>query len=468
MKQFPLSVHYFRRDLRLVDNTALNAALKQSEEVQGIFCLDPRQVEEHPYRTAMGLRFLYESLCDLEEEIAKKGGSLLVVRGKAEECICELLTDLQAKALFFNRDYTPFSRIRDQALYKSGKEKGFETHQFADTLLNEPEVVLKKNGEPYTVYTPFAKRASAEILQKPSSLVEGVFGKRHYHRALTDWKSYLEPLLTSQSAIRGGRSHAYSLLEKIKIHGNYAESRNALGEEGTTKLSAHHKFGTLSVREVSAAVVSHFAGDHALIRELLWRDFYTHIAFHFPRVFREPFQEVYKGLEWHENESYYQRWCEGTTGFPLVDAGIRELLETGFMHNRARMIVASFLTKDLRISYREGERFFARHLVDYDPSVNNGSWQWAASTGCDAQPYFRIFNPWLQQKRFDPEGVYVKRWIPELRDVKSSNFYDPAAMHALSKSQSRSNRYPPPIVDHSTEKKITEEFFRSHLSSYRS
>jgi deoxyribodipyrimidine photo-lyase len=236
---------------------------------------------------------------------------------------------------------------------------------------------------------------------------------------------------------------------------NYPETRNLPAVNGTSHLSAHHKFGTLSIRETHAAIVDAFGSHHTLINELYWRDFFTHIGYHFPRVYGSAFNTKYNAVKWDRNKSYYEAWCKGMTGFPIVDAGMRELNATGYMHNRVRMITASFLTKDLHLDWRHGERYFARQLVDYDPAVNNGNWQWSASTGCDAQPYFRIFNPWLQQKRFDPDCVYIKHWVPELSHLQ------PAVIHKLATSPSiRVVNYPKPIVDHSTESQKSKELFK--------
>ena len=237
---------------------------------------------------------------------------------------------------------------------------------------------------------------------------------------------------------------------------NYDEERNYPSLSATTGLSAYNKFGLCSVREFFYAVVDQFSEGHTLISELYWRDFFTHIGFHHPKVFGHCFHEKYEKLHWKNDESLFQCWCEGRTGFPIVDAGMRELNATGYMHNRVRMIVASFLCKDLHIDWRWGERYFAQKLIDYDPCVNNGNWQWAASTGCDAQPYFRIFNPWLQQKKFDKEALYIKKWIPNLNNLSSSSIHN---LYKEKARQKNSSDYPAPIVDHFVESKKAKEMF---------
>jgi len=225
----------------------------------------------------------------------------------------------------------------------------------------------------------------------------------------------------------------------------------------TSNLSAHLKFGTLSIRETYHAIKKILGPTHLLLRQLYWRDFFTHVAYYSPFVFGHAFHEKYDQLIWEHDDKKFQRWCTGTTGFPIVDAGMRQLTTTGFMHNRVRMIAASFLTKDLHIDWRWGEKFFAQQLIDYDPAVNNGNWQWCASTGCDAQPYFRIFNPWLQQKKFDTECIYIKRWIPELKKVA------PATIHTWYANKLPSN-YPKPMVDHTQEARITKQWFIQSLN----
>ena len=239
----------------------------------------------------------------------------------------------------------------------------------------------------------------------------------------------------------GGRRNGLTILKNIKEFKEYAQTRD-IPAFPTTGLSAHNKFGTLSIREVYYSIKDVLGASHPLIKQLYWRDFYTQIADHFPHVFGHNFLKKYKKLAWRNNTEHFKRWCTGTTGFPIVDAGMRQLNATGWMHNRARMIVASFLTKDLLIDWRWGEFYFAKQLADYDPAVNNGNWQWAASTGCDAQPYFRIFNPWIQQKNFDPQCTYIKQWVPELFDIP------PKVIHTLHKNTVSIKDYPRPIVDH--------------------
>lgn len=446
MKRYPLALHIFRRDLRLHDNTALLEALKLSEFVIPCFIFDKRQIEVNDYKSDNCIQFMVRSLQELNSELNKRNSKLYLFYGIAEEIIAKLLTKLNIKAIFINRDYTPFSRKRDEKIAKISRDCNIDLHSYADVLLHEPEEIVKLDNHPYTKFTPFLKKALHLPVQAPKNNPY----QNYYHNPIPlEDKDTIENLLQKTNTnifVKGGRVEALSLLKKVKNLDDYQERRNIPSLHGTTQLSAHNKFGTLSIREFYAVIVKNFGRGHALINELIWRDFFTHIVFHYPHVFGEAFHTKYKNIHWSQNESHFRAWCEGQTGFPIVDAGMRELNTTGYMHNRVRMIVASFLTKDLHIDWRLGEKYFAQKLVDYDPAVNNGNWQWASSTGCDAQPYFRIFNPWLQQQKFDPDCIYIKRWISELALLPAKSIHEMWKM----KNKLTSN-YPHPIVDHTTE-----------------
>ncbi|MDC0357395.1 DNA photolyase family protein [Oligoflexia bacterium] len=450
-KRYNKSLFIFRRDLRLSDNTALLEANRLSSQVTPCFIFDPRQVTKNPYKSQNALEFMVESLKLLEKDIKQRDGRLLYFYGDTGEIVKRLLRDHDA--LFINADYTPFSRGRDKALKDLCKKAGCDFHCMGDTLLNAPGTVLKKDGKPYTIYTPFYKVASVFPVSKPKRL-----SKLKLSKATTGFEdtAIINKLIAESNPtlfVQGGRSAGLKLLSKIKRLSEYDTERNIPELEATTKLSTHNKFGTLSIREVYHTIVKQLGADHALIRQLYWRDFFTHIAYHFPHVFSGCFHKKFDGLKWDNNRKYFNAWCKGKTGFPIVDAGMRQLNTTGNMHNRVRMIVASFLVKDLHINWQWGEKYFATQLVDYDPAVNNGSWQWAASTGCDAQPYFRIFNPWLQQKKFDPECRYIKAWIPELKTLAIAD------IHNREEAESSANGYPAPIVDHHLQKEWAEEMF---------
>lgn len=446
----------FRRDLRIEDNSALNAALQQCEEVLTCFIFNPKQCEEHQYRSINGLCFLVESLEELSDTLSDSGGRLLVGHGAHHEVIREILKKEKITDLYVNKDYTPFSRERDKTICEVCNELSIEFHSLSDALLVEPSKFGKPGGGAYTVYTPFAKRASLEEVRRPSTSALGKLTSRTVHGFEHNPRTFYPKGESPQRRSRGGRKRALTILDKMTAFAKYKEERDFPALDATTILSPHNKFGTVSIREVYWKVAGTFGVGHTLIRELYWRDFFTHIAWHFPHVFTGAFHQRLDRLKWEYSEELFEKWCTGTTGFPIVDAGMRELVATGYMHNRVRMIVGSFLTKDLLIDWRKGEMFFAKYLTEYDPAVNNGSWQWAASTGCDAQPYFRIFNPWLQQERFDSACDYIKRWIPELKTLSAK------AIHKLGESGSTPPPgYPSPCVEHGIQKVLATSLFRN-------
>lgn len=452
------SLFIFRRDLRIEDNSGLIRALESSRRVLPLFVCDPRQLEPHPYRSENAVRFLASSLQDLLYDIARRGGALYFARGEAEAVVGDLAKNLKRtlalQAVFVNRDYTPFSRRRDAAIEAACRSAGIAFHSFGDALLHEPEAVTDAGKPPYKVFTPFMRF----LRQIPVPLPRENKRKNYFDGTVEGLSKKMPDDLTRFSnpliAVSGGRKSALKILARMGEFGNYRLERDVPALDATTHLSAHLKFGTVSTREVYHAIQRRLGPNHSLTNELYWRDFFHHVAFHNPRVFGDAFQEKYAGLRWNEDEAAFEAWKEGRTGFPIVDAGMRELNATGFMHNRVRMIVGSFLTKDLHIDWRWGERYFAQKLADYDPCVNNGNWQWVASTGCDAQPYFRIFNPWSQQLRFDPDCLYIKKWVPELKRLSAEEIHGLQDGETDSKVSGDSNRpasYPAPIVDHRVE-----------------
>ena len=455
MSRYANALFIFRRDLRLHDNSALNLALVHSDRVLPCFIFDPRQINPHPYQSKPALQFMLESLIDLRQEFHATGFDLALYDGLPPTVVRQVFRHFRINAVFVNRDYTPFSGIRDNELDQACQELGIDFHVVPDYLLLEPEQAVKGDGSPYKVFTAFYNNARRFPVSLPKPL------ERESFIINTQQSISAETLLSSSSAfadgLHGGRSQALELLNQLDNQTNYLTQRDYPALDATSRLSAHLKFGTCSIREAYYAIIQHLGVDHPLLRQLYWRDFFTHIAYYFPYVFGKAFLSQYDSLVWDNDQVQFQRWCEGTTGFPVVDAGMRELNRTGFMHNRVRMIVASFLIKDLHISWRWGERYFAQHLVDYDPAVNNGNWQWAASTGCDAQPYFRIFNPWLQQQKFDPECQYIYRWIPEFKGIPATIIHHWHSKHS-------GTLYPAPILDHSRESKITKERYKNTMT----
>lgn len=443
--QFKKGLFIFRRDLRLDDNTGLIRALKECEAVIPAFIADPRQLERNAYRSDNCVQFMVESLEDLEGQLKGKGGKLFLFSGKAEEVVAKLIKKEKVDIVYVNRDYTPFSKKRDSAIAKVCTKAKIPFAVHNDVLLIEPEDALKGNGEPYRVFTPFFKNAKKKKVREPvQSRAKNYFKGAIKGQAKGIYKKMLKKR-NKNLHVNGGRKKALKILKSLDKFDDYKDTHDFPSKD-TTYLSAHNKFGTVSIREVYHAIKSKLSAFHPLLRQLYWRDFFTHVAFHFPRVFGESFHKKYDRIKWKNDKKVFKAWCDGKTGFPIVDAGMRQLNETGFMHNRVRMIVGSFLTKDLHIDWRWGEKYFAQKLVDYDPSVNNGNWQWVASTGCDAQPYFRIFNLWSQQKKFDKKCKYIKEWVPELAEV------EPSVIHAL--ETEKVEGYPPPLVDHDKERKV--------------
>lgn len=456
-KKFKKTVFIFRRDLRLDDNHGLQQAINSSESVIPCFIFDPRQVSDNnSYKSDNAIQFMIESLIDLENQLSRHQGRLFIFKDMSHKTIEKLIKEEKIEAVFCNKDYTPFSRERDAQIQEVCKKNNIYFQHSYDALLNEPEAVRNKSGTPYAVFTPFYKHCfTAFAVPKPIELKNFSFYSPSISSQL-NLKS-MHPLVKSNSSLKvhGGSKQALSLIQAISGQREYLDKRDYPSLDATTHLSAHLKFGTISIRFLFHAIIKTLGINHPLLRQLYWRDFFYHVAYNNPRVFGSAYEEKYNAITWKNNQNHFDLWCQGKTGFPIVDAGMRELNTTGYMHNRVRMIVASFLTKDLHIDWRWGEKYFAQKLVDYDPAVNNGNWQWAASTGCDAQPYFRIFNPWLQQEKFDSECIYIKRWIPELKNTPIK------AIHQWYKTGGLSlYDYPRPIVDHSTQSALAKELYK--------
>jgi deoxyribodipyrimidine photo-lyase len=454
--EYQISLFIFRRDLRLDDNTALLKALAISEMIIPCFIFDPRQVsQKNEFRSMNAIQFMIDSLQDLEQQLKNKNGLLYLFQGEAETVLEKIIKNLPIDAVFCNRDYTPFSIKRDEALKKVCLQHEIAFVQSNDILLTEPLEILSGSKTPYVKFTPFFKTASKKKIEEPQKVHQTNFYTKSIPFA--ENKTIYKKVLNNKNQninIPGGRTNGLKILKNLKKFNTYKKTRDYPIND-TTFLSAHNKFGTVSIREVYHAIAKKLGKDHLLIQQLFWRDFFTHVAYNSPFVFGQAFQQRYNNLSWNSSKKNFKAWCDGKTGFPIIDAGMRQMNKTGFMHNRTRMIVASFLTKDLHINWLWGEKYFAQQLEDYDPCVNNGNWQWSASTGCDAQPYFRIFNPWTQQKKFDPDCTYIKKWVPELKNI------DPKIIHAWYKESSpKIKGYPRPMVDHSKEQKLTKKFYK--------
>jgi len=456
-KKFSKTVFLFHRDLRLHDNLGLIQALKDSQQVIPVFILDEMQVsDKNKYRSLKAIDFMRESLTALNSELGSKKSQLYFFCGKTVDILSRLIKNESVQAIYSNRDYTPFSRSRDESIGALCQESGVEFLIYDDALLTTPESVHKEDGAPYTIFTPFFKKARQLVVAQPqvndfeNYFSDSIPGAHLSHLDVLGKKS------SSNSVLKGGRKEGLTLLESVQNLKEYEVTRNLPSHsEGTSHLSAHHKFGTVSIREVYQTALHFLGPDSSFLTELYWRDFFSHIAFHFPHVFGHAFRQKYDKLPWKNDKKVFEKWCEGKTGFPIVDAGMRELNQTGYMHNRVRMIVACFLIKDLHVDWRWGEQYFARHLLDYDPAVNNGNWQWAASTGCDAQPYFRIFNPQLQHRRYDPDSDYVKQWVPELKALETKEI-----LKLYEFKMEPPKNYPTAIVEHKEVTQWAKEIYK--------
>lgn len=470
-----IALHWFRRDLRLDDNTALLAASRRADLVVPLFVLDERLLHA-PDIGAPRVAFLLDSLHGLARELEHAGSRLVVRRGDPVEQVLQVARAVGAQAIFVNDDYAPYGRRRDAAVRAAAEAAGIAFHGQADLVLVEPHACVKDDGKPYTVFTPFARRWRA--VEKPAPLpaptlrpLPADVARKAAGVPLPATSAELGLPLETQIEPGGARQAERRLAAFVREHVlSYRSTRDVPVLDATSHLSPHLKFGTISPRTVYARVAEAIGGPQlaqldpqkpgraldastarrlaeagTFLNELCWREFYQAILFHFPHVARDAFQEGFRGFRWPESdERLITAWRDGRTGFPIVDAAMRQLAATGWMHNRLRMVVAMFLTKTLLIDYRTGERIFMQRLVDGDLAANNGGWQWSASTGTDAAPYFRIFNPLSQAKKFDPDGAFVRCWVPELRDVPVALIHEPAREPLLLASTG----YPRPCVDY--------------------
>ncbi len=470
-----LLLFWHRRDLRLGDNVGLAAARDRTANLTGVFCLDPgilKGDEVAPARVA----YMIGSLEALHHSYVQAGGQLLILQGDPREKIPALAKALGADAIYWNRDVEPYSRQRDQAVADALKEAGIEFRTiFWDQLLHEPGSVRTGAGEPYSVYTPFwrnwVKQSKAAPLPSPEGLKS--LSDEQTAAAKTvgciDLPSARDLGFTWENGfpIEPGERAALERLEEFCDDGRaiatYDEQRNFPFVDGTSKLSAALKFGAVGIRTVWAAAEAaygHSRSDETRDniktwqQELAWREFYQHVMYFFPELADGPYREPLKNFPWVDNEDQFTAWCEGRTGYPIVDAAMRQLNETGWMHNRCRMIVASFLTKDLIVNWQWGEKYFMQHLVDGDLSANNGGWQWSASSGMDPKP-LRIFNPASQAQKFDAEAEYIRQWVPELRSVETG-----ALVTGKIGERDRGD-YPAPIVDHKIQQALFKDKYKA-------
>ncbi len=424
MNTTPISIFWFRRDLRLSDNAGLYHALRSGLPVVPVFIFDTSILEGLEDKQDKRVHFIHNALAAMQAKLEAAGSTMHVLLGTPLDCIKQLTAVYHVAAVYTNHDYEPYAMTRDRGIrdFLEGKQIAF--HTYKDQVIFEKDEVVKDNKEPYTVFTPYSRKWK----EKLNAFYLKPYPTEKYHHHF--YQQPARPLFSLQDI--GFKSAPPGTLpaqldEEIARH--YDTTRDFPAVAGTTRLGVHLRFGTVSIRRL-AARAQELNG--TLLNELIWREFYMMILWQFPHVVNGSFKPAYDHIKWRNNEQEFALWCAGQTGYPIVDAGMRELNETGFMHNRVRMIVASFLTKHLLIDWRWGEAYFAEKLLDYDLSANNGNWQWAAGCGCDAAPYFRVFNPYLQTQKFDSELKYIRRWVPEYEQL---TYVRPIVEHTVARER---------------------------------
>lgn len=425
-------IFWFRRDLRLDDNHGLYEALNACEAVLPLFIFDKNILDKLSNKEDARVEFILDQINSIHSQLQEKGSSILIKYGTPEEVFTELLDTYEVESVYTNRDYEPYANERDEAIEKLLNTKEISLNSFKDQVIMEPGEILNGSGEFYKVFTPFSR---VWLEKFKAAKVEPY---SYFH-----WKNLFQTKPLPQLCLEdmGFKPSEIKIPSKSldeSVVKTYDETRNFPSQNGTSRLGIHLRFGTVSIRKIALEANSL---NKTFLNELIWREFYMMILAYNPQVVDKAFKLAYDRIPWRNNEEEFKAWCEGKTGYPIVDAGMRELNTTGYMHNRVRMVVASFLTKHLLIDWRWGETYFAERLLDYELASNNGGWQWAAGTGTDAQPYFRIFNPISQQEKFDKNWTYIKKWVPEIN----------------------SDKYPKPIVDHKFARQRALDTYKSAL-----
>jgi len=419
-----ISIFWFRRDLRIKDNKALSRALDGKYPVLPLFIFDKQILNNLESSTDRRVGFIHDTIRALKKEFEEQGASLLTLYGNPIDLFYFLIKRYNIRQLYFNHDYEPYATQRDLEIKSLCAQHGIEVISHKDQVIFEKDDIVKKDGKPYTVFTPYMKRWKENL------------DRKYYEHEPSEQKlnnlHANQPFAMVSLEEMGFKPTTYKIPPakfNDTIIRNYTQNRDFPAAEGTSRLGIHFRHGTLSIRQ---AMQKALQLNETWLNELIWREFYMMILWYFPKVVNHAFKAKYDQIEWRNNEKEFQLWCEGSTGYPIVDAGMRELNQTGYMHNRVRMITASFLTKHLLIDWRWGEAYFAQKLMDYELASNNGGWQWAAGSGCDAAPYFRIFNPELQIKKFDPEHTYIKKWVPE---YQSKDYVKPVVDHKYARER---------------------------------
>ena len=429
-----VNIFWFRRDLRLHDNAGLFHALKSSNPVLPVFIFDKNILDELENKSDRRVEFIHAALGEVQSSLVKMGSSLEVFYSTPVEAFSNLLDKYKIEKVFANHDYEPYAKERDNSVAALLKEHNVSLYTFKDQVIFEKDEVIKDDGKPYIVFTPYSRRWKAAL---KDFYLKGYPTEKYFNNFYQQKPQPFPTLQSMEFKIVDLPFPSKELNEQLVI--KYGEQRNFPAIAGTSKMGVHLRFGTISIRQLVQKAMSM---SETYLNELIWRDFYHMILWHFPKIGNgKAFKPEYDNIEWRRDAGEFERWCNGQTGYPIVDAGMRELNVTGFMHNRVRMIVASFLTKHLLLDWRLGEAYFAEKLLDFDLAANNGGWQWAAGSGCDAAPYFRIFNPYLQTQKFDPKLEYVHKWVPELNEFN----------------------YPKPIVEHEFARKRCLEVYARAL-----
>jgi deoxyribodipyrimidine photo-lyase len=416
---------WHRRDLRINDNSGLFKALTSGFNVQPVFIFD-KQILSNLAKDDQRVAFIYQEIQRLKQQYQSLGTDLLVLYGDPTHSIPDLCSQLACSHVFTNSDYEPYAFIRDNEIKIKLSSVNCAFIEAKDHVIFEKSEVTKDDGLPYTIYTPYANKWK-KLLTEDQLIAFGSSEHTHQLRQANEFTSLIS--MEEMGFEAKIKTVFPSNLFPETIISNYHETRNFPALSGTSRLSIHLRFGTISIRSLAAYALKHNA---TYLNELIWRDFYQMIIFHFPKTINNAFKPLYDQINWERNEAHFQAWCEGKTGYPLVDAGMRELNETGFMHNRVRMVVASFLTKHLLLDWRLGEAYFAEKLLDFELASNVGGWQWASGSGCDAAPYFRVFNPTSQQEKFDPTFSYIKKWVPEFG---TSSYPKPIIEHTFARER---------------------------------
>lgn len=419
-----ISIFWFRRDLRLEDNAGLYHALKSGKDVLPIFIFDKNILDKLENKTDKRITFIHNAINEIQTKLSSFGSSLNVYYSTPKEVFKALIQKGNISCVYTNHDYEPYAKERDDEIRQLLNNHNIDFKTFKDQCIFEKDEVLKDDGKPYTVFTPYSRKWKLKL---NDFYLKSYPTEKYFDRFLKQNKQSIPTI--EELGFEDTPLEIPSTLPDLDVIIKYKQQRDFPAIKGTSRLSVHLRFGTLSIKALAKLALHN---SETWLNELIWRDFYMMIMHHFPHAAKNSFKPQYDRVEWRNNEQEFKAWCEGKTGFPIVDAGMRELNTTGFMHNRVRMIVASFLIKDLLIDWRWGEAYFAEKLIDFDLSANNGGWQWAASSGCDAAPYFRIFNPTEQTKKFDPNYEYIKKWVPE---YNTPNYVKPIVDHAFARNR---------------------------------